>query len=947
MMIPSKSRAFAVLSVIALLALLAPNVAWSMGKNGGGALYIHFDPTINFIPDDVPASVYFNQFSDACPAIDPADCELAYQTACHYGADCDPDLNPMFPTPRYIKWICAVFPETTCVEIAEIFFEQGPITGTVDMFAWGTYHPEAGAAGTAYGITSGDFPHTWGTNCHLFFDPPLTGHVVPICYIAGAPAPNGTTSIDLDPVWFKDAAGNQTFHVDDPDCPRATGFWLIPGGGGCNPSLGDDPYMHVCCFFSGHCEISNEEDCALSGGEWYPEWDSCDPNPCETPVRACCTGPEQQWVCTEVTEEECNAGGGQWFASYEFCDPDPCAGPYSVCCYQNDECWIFSELMCDAFGGAWLEDYTSCDPNPCVAPVAACCFEGPAEFTCQPMFEPDCWNAGGVWIPGYPDCDPNPCEGTIAACCLDIDGYLDCELFTEPMCIASNGSWHSEWTSCDPNPCNGPLAACCSNTDELNCDITNQNDCINMGGEWLAGVTSCDPDPCNSGPFGACCIESGPLHNCFIYNELECEVEDGEWHPEWTSCDPNPCNGEIGACCYYDDYLDCTIAGEDWCALMGGLFLVGVESCDPDPCNVGLEAACCYGGPGDDLSCIVTTLNECDYLGGEWIEQWDFCDPDPCGATLGACCYMLVDELDCAIMDELDCVEGNFGVWFGDQPCDPGLCAQGVCCTDENCAVMILSECQSAEGIWFPELTSCDGAPCNLRACCYAVTAECTITYEMECDGLDLDWHADIASCDPNPCDPYGPRRTCCIGPNCTIVTEVECISSGGIWDAGLSTCRPVNPCTQTLVRACCINDVCSLTTMEACDASQGEWLSYSESCVPDPCGGIVTGSRACCFDTGGCLLMEEEPCGTAGGVWIAGMVSCSGGDLGNPCRLRACCDGLQLIEARLMRRDECETLGGDWLPDIGYLEPDPCEAGTPVRDASWGKIKSLYRPAK
>ena len=739
-MITANRRKVLMLTVaVGLLALLLPTAAWSMGKNGGGALYVHFDPTIQFIPDDVPAAIYFNQFSDACPAIPPGECEQAYNYGCHYGADLDPDLNPMFPTPRYIKWVCAVFPETTCVEIAEISLEIGEITGTVDMFAWGTYHAEEGAAGTAYGLTGGTgvFPHDTGSAVTLYFDPPLTSHAIPICYFSGAPQPNGTTALG-GTITFKDAMGNVTEQIYDPDCEYATAFWLIPGGGGCNPSLGDDPYQH------------------------------------------------------------------------------------------------------------------------------ACCLEG-REVACEILSEGDCESYGGVWMPDY---------------------------------------------------------------------------------------DSCDPDPCNSGPFAACCFEAvgAPpgIMGCTIYNEIECDIIAGEWHPEWDSCDPNPCNGDLGACCYDDDELDCSIVGEIVCDAYGGIWLEGYDSCDPNPCNEGPIAACCFDGGGDTPArlCTLTNIIGCDYLGGEWLEEFDFCEPDPCNGPLGACCFVdsPADQI-CEVMRELDCLEGYNGTWFEGEWCDPGPCADGVCCMGDECVITIESECLESEGLWLPELTSCEGAPCLIRACCDEITEECTLTYARDCAGI---WHSEEPLCDPSPCyGPYGPRRTCCIGPNCTIVTEIECISSGGMWDAGLPTCRPVNPCTQHLVRACCIDDVCSLTTMEECVNLQGDWLDSQDACDPDPCGGIITGNRACCLPTGGCMLVEEAACTSAGGDWIPGIVTCSGGDLGNPCRLRACCDGLELMQMRLYRRDECEAAGGEWLSEVGYLEPNPCEAGTPVRDASWGKIKSLYRPTR
>lgn len=40
------------------------------------------------------------------------------------------------------------------------------------------------------------------------------------------------------------------------------------------------PAWLVCCVGE-ECYITTETGCADMGGEWHPEWDSCDPNPCE------------------------------------------------------------------------------------------------------------------------------------------------------------------------------------------------------------------------------------------------------------------------------------------------------------------------------------------------------------------------------------------------------------------------------------------------------------------------------------------------------------------------------------------------------------------------------------------------------------------------------------------------------------------------------------------
>ncbi len=44
-----------------------------------------------------------------------------------------------------------------------------------------------------------------------------------------------------------------------------------------------------------------------------------------------------------------------------------------------------------------------------------------------------------------------------------------------------------------------------------------------------------------------------------------------------------------------------------------------------------------------------------------------------------------------------------------------------------------------------------------------------------------------------------------------------------------------------------------------------------------------------------------------------------------------------------LYSEDDCEAIGGTWHPDWNLCEPNPCET-TPPNDATWGRIKALYR---
>ncbi len=104
---------------------------------------------------------------------------------------------------------------------------------------------------------------------------------------------------------------------------------------------------------------------------------------------------------------------------------------------------------------------------------------------------------------------------------------------------------------------------------------------------------------------------------------------------------------------------------------------------------------------------------------------------------------------------------------------------------------------------------------------------------------------------------------------------------------------------------------------------------------------GIVVcpeGLRSACCDpvTYECHMLSQGDCGTIGGHWAPVPFQCP-----HACDLRVCCHyGSCLI----LSAPECFNIGG-----IGYgmwvsCDPNPCGGPSPLEDASWGRIKALYR---
>lgn len=175
----------------------------------------------------------------------------------------------------------------------------------------------------------------------------------------------------------------------------------------------------------------------------------------------------------------------------------------------------------------------------------------------------------------------------------------------------------------------------------------------------------------------------------------------------------------------------------------------------------------------------------------------------------------------------------------------------------------------------------------------------------------------------------------CCIGDECQVVEEDLCIAEGGSYFGDGTDCDP-NPCAP--LGACCDRfGLCGITTEDDCNApgEQTYWHG-GQTCDPNPCVG------ACCTDAGNCTLTSRYLCLVNGGdhhYWGDGTV-CEP----NPCEphIGACCYGEQ--QCVVVTRWSCvEDCGCDYLGDGTDCDPDPCIT-TPTDEATWGRIKLIYR---
>ncbi|MBD3235516.1 MAG: hypothetical protein GF330_02295 [Candidatus Eisenbacteria bacterium] len=186
-------------------------------------------------------------------------------------------------------------------------------------------------------------------------DSPWSGNFEPVYYFTGYTYYYpGQIPFDVDPPTGFGGWGNcQTPPADfDAACFPAMG--VMTEGVSCCPTVPE----FVCCVGE-DCVLTTEQECADMQGEWHPEWDSCDPNPC-VERHVCCVGEE----CYITTEADCTELQGVYHPEWDSCDPNPCELPRAVCCLEGD-CYITTEQGCMDMQGEWHPEWDSCDPNPC------------------------------------------------------------------------------------------------------------------------------------------------------------------------------------------------------------------------------------------------------------------------------------------------------------------------------------------------------------------------------------------------------------------------------------------------------------------------------------------------------------------------------------------------------------------------------------------------------
>ncbi len=447
-------------------------------------------------------------------------------------------------------------------------FGLGRYTGEVFGFSdWGACFP-----GTGLEVPTAGWPGPEQGVALIAGDVPWQGTIIPVYYFAGY-----VYEQDEIPLAVHPGTGFGGFrNCDDPpqrwDAVCLGSMGLFTDGVYCEPI---PCHTHVCCL-DGECTLLEfEYECEFLEGEWHPEWESCEPNPCPPLYAVCCI----EWECLIAREEDCDEMGGIWY-------PD-----WGVQCWPEDIC---------ASTPSW----------------AACCLP---DGGCELIGFEECYNLGGLWLSHTFVCDPSPCRGS---CCLP---DLTCVGMTESDCLAMGGQWYVDlWGACDPDPCVD--GTCC--LPDGGCRIVPEDECLMVGGTWWAYNYGCDPNPCPPASEEAVCCHYDLT--CEILTESECEDIYGQWHPEWDSCDPSPCVD--GLCCLYGDVpgYGCALIPEEPCLNLAGWWApINPGTCDPNPCPTGPPYAVCCLPSGE---CELLDLDACWNLGGVWHPEFGNipCDPVLC-----------------------------------------------------------------------------------------------------------------------------------------------------------------------------------------------------------------------------------------------------------------------------------------------------------------------------
>ncbi len=326
-----------VLLALALVGLVTGYGLADINDLSGGVMITHHPPGLVYTSDPTPW------------------CEDGYFEI----GECPDGVNATVPfDPDYTPWVWYVVAAWTEEKQWAVYsFGFGDYDGSIFLFVdYGACDP-----GTEIlEFSTGGWPGPNEGTTVGWTGTPWVGNYVPLYWFGGYVYYDGAIPVDVDPgqnppfCGFVDVLNPPTGYDVEPENRGILGVnteGYVP--------CPQPPQPEAVCCVGEDCYIVTEEDCEGMGGEFHPEWDTCDPNPCLLP-HACCFG---DGSCAMLFEQECADQGGVFHPEWDTCDPNPCPQP-AVCCVGCD-CYIVLEEECDQMGGDFYPEWDSCDPNPC------------------------------------------------------------------------------------------------------------------------------------------------------------------------------------------------------------------------------------------------------------------------------------------------------------------------------------------------------------------------------------------------------------------------------------------------------------------------------------------------------------------------------------------------------------------------------------------------------
>lgn len=274
------------------------------------------------------------------------------------------------------------------------------------------------------------------------------------------------------------------------------------------------PQTGACCYFDGHCQITELPMCDSTVGTWLGPGTVCDPDPC---YGACCL--PQPGACQVMKPIECSLQMGTFQGFGTSCTPNPCPG---ACCSPGGVCVMVSEQVCmEVLHGCWWDANTSCSPYPC--PI---CDIVPSvlDFGDVPV--------GGERILGFRMRNITPGDGELVGTISE-----SCEGFN---ILSGEGPfyllpYHYQQDSLIVTVRFAPMT-----TGPYDCLIQTDTQCPRDPSQTWCNPVACHGTGTPAMATGACCnIVTG---ECRVMTQLQCEVGlVNRYMGDFTTCVPNPC----------------------------------------------------------------------------------------------------------------------------------------------------------------------------------------------------------------------------------------------------------------------------------------------------------------------------------------------------------------------------------------------------------------------